>query len=165
MPGEIITHVDSVNSEAFVQRIREAEPDIIVVNGTRIIAKHILEQLTCPIINVHVGITPLYRGVHGAYWALTQNDRAHCGVTVHMVDAGIDTGGILQQATIEPGHDDNFVTYPYLQFAKAVELVKKAVPEVLAGSYSIKPVPEGKSKLWYHPTIWQYLKYRLKGVK
>ena len=42
---------------------------------------------------MHAGITPQYRGVHGGYWAVVNNDPEHCGVTIHFVDKGIDTGG------------------------------------------------------------------------
>jgi methionyl-tRNA formyltransferase len=35
-------------------------------------------------VNIHVGITPKYRGVHGTYWALVNNDVENSGVTVHL---------------------------------------------------------------------------------
>lgn len=165
MPEDRIIRVPSVNSDEFTDHLRSIQPDLILVNGTRIISAKTLASIQCPIINVHVGITPLYRGVHGAYWALSGKDREHCGVTVHRVDKGIDTGGILAQATIAPGPRDNFVTYPYLQMEKAIDLVRKVIPAMLDGTLVPARAPEGKSKLWYHPTIWQYLYYRLKGVK
>jgi folate-dependent phosphoribosylglycinamide formyltransferase PurN len=53
-------------------------------------------------VNIHVGITPKYRGVHGTYWALVNNDVENSGVTVHFVDEGIDTGNIINQAIVVP---------------------------------------------------------------
>jgi methionyl-tRNA formyltransferase len=100
LPPEKVTAVPSVNDPAFSKVIKELAPDLIIVNGTRVISAATLAEIKCPIINVHVGITPLYRGVHGAYWALVNNDKAHCGVTVHAIDKGIDTGAILAQDTI-----------------------------------------------------------------
>jgi folate-dependent phosphoribosylglycinamide formyltransferase PurN len=99
--GPDVRFVDSVNSKETATFIEEFKPDIVIVNGTRIISKNILSRISCPIINMHAGITPAYRGVHGAYWALYNNDVANCGVTVHRVDAGIDTGGIISQAIIK----------------------------------------------------------------
>ena len=165
MPADKITGLSSVNSDEFVRAVETIQPDLILVNGTRIISSQILAKISCPIINVHVGITPLYRGVHGAYWALANNDKKNCGVTVHAIDKGIDTGGILAQDIIQPGSGDNFITYPYLQFEKAIELVKKVVPAVIENSFSFQQPPLGSSKLWYHPTIWQYLYNRFKGIK
>jgi len=72
-----------------------SHPDVVVVNGTRIIAEKVLHSVPATFLNTHSGITPLYRGAHGGYWALVKKDRANCGVTIHVVDAGIDTGGIV----------------------------------------------------------------------
>lgn len=165
MPEGKIIRVPTVNSTEFIESIKTINPDIILVNGTRIIAASILSQVACPVINVHVGITPLYRGVHGAYWALANNDRQNCGVTIHVIDKGIDTGAILAQDLIKPNGDDNFITYPYLQFERAISLVKQVIPQVWNRAAVYQEPPAGKSKLWYHPTIWQYLNNRLKGVK
>lgn len=166
MPPEKTVRLDSVNSKEFIDAVQTINPDLILVNGTRIISAQTLSQINCPVINVHVGITPLYRGVHGAYWALINNDPEHCGVTIHAVDKGIDTGAILIQDRIVPARKDNFITYPYLQFEKAIQLVNKIVPIVLSNDYSYQKAPSGNSKLWYHPTIWQYFyNWLKKGIK
>ncbi|HRH36379.1 MAG TPA: hypothetical protein PKY12_15040, partial [Catalimonadaceae bacterium] len=83
----------------------------------------------------------------------------------HLVDPGIDTGGVLYQQNIKITDLDNFVTYTYLQNVEGLKLMKKAVSDALEGK--IKVVERNlESKLWYHPTIWQYLANRiLKGVK
>jgi len=161
IPGQLVRRVSSVNSEDARGLLAALAPKLVVVNGTRIISKDTLGCISARFVNTHAGITPLYRGVHGGYWALAENDRAHCGVTVHLVDTGIDTGGILAQGTIEPTPADNFVTYPYLQYAVAIPLLRSATHELLTGTATPRPAPEGASRLWSHPTLAQYLKNRL----
>ena len=165
IPADKLVSVSSVNNQATADIINAINPAVVIVNGTRIISKKILSNISCPVINMHVGITPAYRGVHGGYWALVNNDTANCGVTIHLVDAGIDTGAILYQDIIVPSAKDNFISYPYLQLASGISLLKKAVEDALAGKlnpYTLK----GKSGLWYHPTVWQYFYNRLfKKVK
>ena len=85
----------SVNGPDTVELLDRLRPAVIVVNGTRIIAKSVLDAIDCPIINTHAGITPRYRGVHGGYWALAEGRPDLVGTTVHLVDPGIDTGGVL----------------------------------------------------------------------
>ena len=160
IPESKIKRVNSVNDKTVASLVEEIKPDVIVVNGTRIISKKLLAVITCPIINTHAGITPMYRGVHGAYWALVNKDEAHCGVTVHMVDAGIDTGKILYQDIIAVNSSDNFVTYPSKQLAAGVPLLLRAVDDALNNKIILQQTV-GKSNLWYHPTIWQYFYYRL----
>jgi folate-dependent phosphoribosylglycinamide formyltransferase PurN len=159
-----IHHVETVNSEACRDLIRRYDPKVIAVNGTRIIGKETLASTSAIILNTHQGITPQYRGAHGGYWALYNNDRARCGVTVHLVDSGIDTGNIVSQALIEPDADDNFCSYPFLQIAAAFPLLKKAVADALEGKLESRSA-EGPSGLWYHPGFFQYLRARMRGVK
>jgi methionyl-tRNA formyltransferase len=97
---------------------------------------------------------------------LVSEDLDHCGATIHKIDKGIDTGAIIAQTLIRPGKSDNFLTYPLLQTAAAIPLLKEAVHNALAGTLATIPAPAGKSKLWSHPTIFQYLKYRVtRGVR
>ena len=146
--------------------LKESNPDVVLVEGTRIISRRIIDCIPVKFINMHAGITPLYRCVHGAYWALVEDNRKACGVTVHLVDTGIDTGNILEQGIIEPAAEDNFVTYDLHQMAVGIPLLKKAARDVLENRVEIKPNPEGKSKLWSHPTLWEYIWFRFRlGVK
>ena len=164
-PAERLTRVPSVNSPECIALLQALQPDVVVVNGTRIISKKVLAAVPCPFLNTHAGITPLYRGVHGGYWALANGDPAHCGVSVHVVDAGIDTGSILAQAIIKPTPADNFATYPLLQLAAGLPLLAQAVAAALTGELRTRPAPEGPSRLWSHPTLGQYLRARLRGVR
>jgi folate-dependent phosphoribosylglycinamide formyltransferase PurN len=157
--------VPSVNSSRCLEVLKKLKPDLVVVHGTRIISKKLLQEVNCPFINIHAGITPRYRGSHGAYWALANSDKENCGVTVHLVDAGIDTGNVLFQQVITITQKDNFITYPYLQLAEGLKLLRKAIPLLFEGK--AEPVKkELDSALWHHPTLWGYLSLWLrKGVK
>ncbi len=163
---EKVIRVTSVNSDVCLQTLKQLNPDVIIVNGTGIISKKVLNSIDAAFINTHAGITPNYRGVHGGYWALANDDKANCGVTVHLVDPGIDTGGILYQALIKPTKQDNFTTYTYLQIGEGIQLMKKAINSYLDGNLKAQESTTTKSALWYHPTLWYYLSKRLfKGVK
>lgn len=165
IPEEMITEVGSVNSDTCLKALQDLKPDLVLVHGTRIISKKILSAINAPFINIHAGITPRYRGSHGAYWALYNNDSENCGVTVHLVDAGIDTGGVLAQARIPLKKEDNFVTYPYLQLAEGLQLLREVVPAMARGERN-EIANSLSSALWHHPTLWGYLwKWATKGVK
>jgi len=163
---EKVVSVTSVNSDLCLQTLKQIQPDLIIVNGTGIISKKVLNSIDATFINTHAGITPKYRGVHGGYWALANSDKSNCGVTVHLVDAGIDTGGVLYQALINTTEQDNFTTYTYLQIGEGIKLIKKAIHSYLDGCLETQKSKATESKLWYHPTLWYYLSKRLfKGIK
>ena len=166
LPTEKIQKVGSVNDFKTIQLIQKENPDLILVNGTRIISSEVINCTKARFINIHAGITPLYRGVHGAYWAMAMGDIENCGVTIHYVDKGIDTGGILAQGIIQPTTIDNFTTYPYLQFTLGANLFIEVIKKFESGILIEQQALEGLSKLWHHPTIGQYLYYKFtKGVK
>lgn len=161
-----ISYIPSVNDESAITKLLEISPDIVVVNGTRILSKKVLDAVPATFINMHVGITPAYRGVHGAYWALANNDAENAGVTIHYIDRGIDTGKIIAQDTIEITEKDNFVTFPYLQTAKGVKLMLEAIKALKAGEKPESTPKVSFSKLWSHPTVFNYLyNYIFKGIK
>ena len=157
--GKLI-RVPSVNSPEAIAVLQRLQPAIVVVNGTRIISRQTLTATSARFINMHAGITPLYRGVHGAYWALVERQPEACGVTVHEVDPGIDTGTVLAQQLIQPTGMDNFITYPLLQIARGIPELKRVIAETAEGRRRPVPVPAGNSRLWSHPTLFEYLKNR-----
>jgi len=165
IPTSVLQYVTSINDDTVKEMICNYSPDVVIVNGTRIISKEVLSCSDALFVNTHAGITPKYRGVHGGYWALVNNDRDNCGVTVHLVDSGIDTGGILYQARIFPTVKDNFNTYPILQVMAAIPLMKQVLCDIQAGILTQKKV-DLPSCIWSHPTIFEYIKgWVLKGVR
>jgi len=164
-PKKVYRKVASINNQETIEILLKLKPNIVIVNGTRIISNKVLNAVDAVFINTHVGITPEYRGVHGGYWSLVNKDFNNCGVTVHLVDEGIDTGGVLYQDIIKITSSDNFNTYPYLQISKALPLLKKAIENVKNGSIIIKERTNSKSILYTHPTLFEYFKNKIKGVK
>jgi methionyl-tRNA formyltransferase len=157
LPAAVPVHrVDSVNTPECIALLQRLAPAVVLVMGTRIISAQVLRAVGSPFINYHAGVTPKYRGVHGGYWALAEGDAGNVGVTVHLVDAGIDSGGILHQARFSLSSTDNFSTYPYLQLVTALPLLAQAAGEAMGGPLTVKPsaLP---SRLWSHPTLWGYL--------
>jgi formyl transferase-like protein len=151
-----ILHVPSVNSPQCRSILAELAPRAVMVVGTRLIDGAVLKTIDAPFINYHAGITPKYRGAHGGYWAKAVGELENFGVTVHLVDTGIDTGSVIYQLRIKPSKQDNFSTYPYLQIAAALPLLERAARDVLAGSLKTQVVSL-PSRIWSHPTIWWYL--------
>jgi folate-dependent phosphoribosylglycinamide formyltransferase PurN len=153
--------VSSVNDIDCMRTIKQLNPDIIIVNGTRIISKDILGCTSALFINIHVGITPEYRGVHGAYWSLVNKDVGNCGVTIHKVDKGIDTGDIIFQSKINFTEKDNFSTYPLHQYGVAIPLLKRAINDYNNNDLKSFKKNNVKSNLFYHPTFIGYIYNRL----
>ncbi len=162
-----VRRVTSMNDVDAQELLRSISPAITVVCGTRILDRTTLAALNGPVVNFHAGITPAYRGVHGGYWALAEGRRDLVGSTIHLVDPGIDTGGVVAQATFDVTPRDSFATYPYLHVAAVLPLLEEVVVRALAGE---RPEPisarvDLESRLRTHPTLGQYLRNALSGVR
>jgi len=157
IPAEKIKRVDKLSSIKGRELLQELKPDLLIVNGTRILSKKTLESVPAPFVNIHTGITPAYRGVHGGYWAVAKGTKNLFGTTIHYVDAGVDTGGIIEQVFAEPGNENNFYTYPYVQYATVLPVLKQVVQSFSDGQRPPpKPAVANDSALWFHPTIFQW---------
>jgi len=65
--NEKFCQVENINSDKVASLLIRYKPDLVIVNGTRILRSNILKAVNVLFINTHVGITPLDRGVHGGY--------------------------------------------------------------------------------------------------
>lgn len=166
IPDEKLLNILSVNDSECIAAIKKLNPDVIIVIGTRVISSKVLESTSALFVNFHTGITPQYRGVHGAYWALVSNDKKNCGATVHKVDKGIDTGEIIKQSNIEISKQDNFITYPLHQYGVALDLMRSTLTDIKNNNFKSFKKENVDSHLYYHPTFSGYLYNRwFKGVK
>ena len=163
-PEQEIIEVPSANSPQCAAAIEAAAPGVVLLAGCRLLTRETLSKIPCPVLNYHAGITPKYRGMNGGYWALASGDADNFGTTVHLVDAGVDTGGVLRQVRGKPEPGDTIATYALRLAALSRDMCAAAVEDALAGN--LAPFDPGlPSRQWYHPPIWSYLRTGLaKGV-
>ena len=90
------------------------EYDLIVCFGYRKILKSsTLAKISCPIINLHISYLPYNRGAHPNFWSFY--DGTQSGVSIHLIDEGMDTGPILFQKKTQFEDEKTFIeTYDRL---------------------------------------------------
>lgn len=94
-PGIPCTEVDDINNDDRVTALMHAlRPDLIYVFGTRLIRAHVFARLACPVVNMHWGWSPEFRG-EGIISALAEQGPQALGVTVHLLADAADAGDIL----------------------------------------------------------------------
>ncbi|WP_272010737.1 formyl transferase [Roseovarius sp. ZX-A-9] len=166
LPESRVTSINSVNSDETREILRRLAPDAVVLSGTRIVKSEALRAADAPVLNIHAGITPEFRGVHGGYWALWSGQPQDFGATLHVVDAGVDTGAVLEHIRPTPEPQDSFVTYPLIQLATALPALVRVLNDLGRGLGLPEAVPtSGQGRQWYHPTIAQYLTGLWRGVR
>lgn len=97
-PADFSTRADW--NRVLEEKIAGYTPDYVVFAGfMRIVDAQLVERFTGRIINTHPALLPSFPGAHGVRDALAHGVKV-TGVTVHLVDAGVDTGLILAQAAV-----------------------------------------------------------------
>ena len=95
--GLLVLQPDRVRDESFLQIFRGLNPDLVVVAAFgQILPGEILERPKFGCINVHPSLLPKYRGAAPLNWTLIRGEKT-TGVTIMMMDEGVDTGDILLQ--------------------------------------------------------------------
>jgi len=94
--------------EAIVSRLKADGIELICLAGyMRLVGPVLLQAFPGAIINIHPSLLPAFPGLHAQRQALDYGVR-FTGCTVHLVDGGMDTGPILDQAVVPvcPGDDE-----------------------------------------------------------
>jgi len=95
---------------ALSQVVLTFEPKLVVLAGfMRIVGKAMLNAFSGRVVNVHPALLPAFPGMDGPAQAV-QKGVSLSGCTVHLVDAGVDTGPILAQAAVPVLPDDDAST-------------------------------------------------------
>lgn len=91
---------------AQVARMEALAPDVALVFGTGILSGPVLEAFAGRLINIHLGLSPYYRGSGTNFWPLVNREPEYVGATIHYIDEGIDTGPLLAHVRSDPRGDD-----------------------------------------------------------
>jgi folate-dependent phosphoribosylglycinamide formyltransferase PurN len=114
------THVDiemntfkrgSFSDDRLVGRIKEFQPEIILTYGCGIVGESIIELYPHRVIGSHQGLPQYYRGSGSNFFAFLNEESCRMGVSIHLLDAGIDTGPVIAQSSLEPSISDTYYSY------------------------------------------------------
>ncbi len=99
--GLAVFQPDSLRDSNVIAHLQELEPDVIVVIAYgKILPKAVLDIPKYGCINVHGSLLPKYRGAAPIQYAI-KNGESISGVTIMLLDEGMDTGAMLKKAEIQ----------------------------------------------------------------
>lgn len=91
----------TLNTRDTLEFLRAAGVDTVVIYGTNLIKSPLLGAWPKRMINMHLGLSPYYRGTATNFYPLLNEEPEYVGATIHVLDAGIDRGPILAHARPE----------------------------------------------------------------
>lgn len=127
-----------INDPGELAQMIALKPEVVLVFGTGILRDAVIAAFDGNIINIHLGLSPYYRGSGTNFWPLVNGEPEYVGATIHYIDAGIDTGPMIAHArpmmTETDGPHDlgnkTIVAAADAQIKAAMMHVKKRLPAV-----------------------------------
>jgi len=119
----------------LLEIVRRDRPDLVALCGfLRLLRGSFLSQVAVPILNVHPSLLPRFRGLDAQRQAIEAGATV-TGATVHYVDAGLDTGAIVMQESLEipagatpEGLADRLLPLEHRLYVEAIRRIQKENP-------------------------------------
>jgi methionyl-tRNA formyltransferase len=153
----------SLSEPASLDRIVHARPEVLVVAAYGLILPQAtLDSAVLGALNIHASLLPRWRGAAPIQRAILAGDR-ESGITIMKMDAGLDTGPIVEQRVVPIAEDDDAGTLHDRLAALGAEMIVAALRALETGHASYTPQPAtgvtyarkiGKSELtldWSRP--------------
>lgn len=146
-----VVQPEKMKDPKLMETLRTWEPDLVVVAAFgRILPKTILDLPPKGCLNVHGSLLPKYRGAAPIQWAVIQGD-VKTGVTIMLMDEGMDTGAILQQEEIPIGPDETSGELASRMAQVGGTLLGRTLRGWIAGT--IPPLPQNDSAATLAPIL------------
>ena len=143
-----VTQPDKIkNNEELRGRLQQIAPQAIIVVGYgRIIPQWMIDLPPLGNINLHASLLPKYRGAAPIQWAIANGEQI-TGVTTMRIDAGLDTGDILQQVEERIQAEDTAITLAPRLAQAGAELMISTLAGLKNGTITPRPQDNSQSTL------------------
>jgi phosphoribosylglycinamide formyltransferase-1 len=143
-PGKFRTKLEEEAERAYIEALRTAEVELVVLAGfMRVLKDALLNAFAGRIINIHPSLLPAFPGLEAWKQALAHGVKV-TGCTVHFVDAGVDSGPIIGQQTVAVLDNDTAETLHQRIQSAEHELYPRCVGAIARGEITV----QGRRVLW-----------------
>ncbi len=153
VPTKVLSHKDHPDRASFdaalARELGQAGATWVVLAGfMRIVTDVLLDAFPGRVLNIHPSLLPAFPGVSAQAQALAHGVRI-TGCTVHLVDAGTDTGPILAQAAVPVQVGDTEESLSARILAREHELLVHVLAAIAAGNLTVLPAaaPSGRPRV------------------
>lgn len=140
-----------VREESALQQLASWQPDIIAVAAFgQILPGSVLALPAQGCVNVHASLLPRWRGAAPIHYAIWHGD-AQTGITIMLMDEGLDTGPMLSSRAVPIGPQDTLASMHDRLAELGAELLAETLPGYLSGD--IKPQAQPEEGITLAPTL------------
>ena len=137
IPSKYVETGESNSTETF-EWVKEKQPEYLLLFGSSIIKDPLLSYFGDNVINMHLGLSPYYRGAGTNFWPLVNEEPECVGATIHLATLKVDAGAILLQ--VRPKIDPN--DGPHDLGNKTIIAAIKQIPKIVVEHKKGQRIPQ-----------------------
>ena len=125
--------------------ILDLNPDVIISHGPEKLPTEIINCAKFGGLNIHWGLSPYYRGMYTVRWPILEGSLEYVGLTIHKLDANLDTGPIIYQGRPELREGLCYKEIEYMLTNIAKNKIEKCIQYIVKNSnFSEQNLKTGK---------------------
>ena len=158
--------VANINAPERLEQLNALKPDLMIsIRFGQILKQAVIESTRLPVLNLHSGLLPQYRGVMATFWAML-NDEKEIGTCLHTIDdEGIDSGSIIAHTYQPMDRSKSYLEQVLALYPEGVSNIIDAVDKLATG----KPIPriqaEPNDTYYSFPHVSDFQQFDQKGLK
>ena len=137
--GVTLLPAEEVRDPKLARRIEEWETDLLLnVHSLYVVHGEVVRAPIIGSFNLHPGPLPEYAGLNAPSWAIANGESRHA-VTVHWMEAEIDTGAIAYEAAFDITETDTGLSLGLTCVERGIELIDRLLEDARAGTIPARP--------------------------
>jgi methionyl-tRNA formyltransferase len=137
-----------INDPELVDEARAEGIDVVCLFGTAILKAGWLDAFPNRIINLHLGLSPFYRGSATLFWPCAEGELECVGTTIHLAAPKVDAGAILQRIKADPIPGDDYYTLTNRLIRQSIDVMPDTIEKFMTGQITPQPQDFIHSKLF-----------------
>ena len=142
-----VYQVAKFNSQTCVDLLNSLDIDLFAIASAPILKEYVFSKAKKGCLNAHPGWLPKYRGLGANAYALERGDLP--GISIHFIDAGIDTGKIILREKIDVLRKDTVAKINDRAVVRGAELMGQAILEIEADKLVFQKINEPMGEMYY----------------
>ena len=161
---KVIELQGNINSDKNVNLIKQDKPDLLIsILGNQIFKKQIFDLAPKGCLNLHTALLPKYRGLMPTFWVL-KNREQKTGVSVFLVDEGIDSGPIVVQKECMINNKSQAELIKETKML-GMQAIIEAIERIQQDTFDLIPNPKEEATYFSFPTREDVKQFKSVGKK
>jgi hypothetical protein len=152
-----IHYVPHIHAASVLEKVQALAPDLGLIYGSPVLKEVLFEIPALGTLGIHHGQVPQYRGKKTTFWAIYNNEPV-AGITIQKINAGLDTGQIVNSGTVPIGDRPYGAVWREL-LELGLDLYLESILQVKAGTAVYRPQAGPKGKVYRDPKMADISRY------